>query len=154
MAPVPVQDQVKFAGGLLEGNPASWWLAVHGIIETLPAGDQWESFKNQIKAHFQPINTAVDACIHLDQICQRTSILVYNTEFCEIMLQLPNMDEADQIHTYLKGLKPTVANQVTMQQPTKLLIAQSLANTADTIQFQHLPHRSVFNHQPVECPMH
>ena len=40
MAPVPVQDQVKFAGGLLEGNPASWWLAIYGIIKTLSAGDQ------------------------------------------------------------------------------------------------------------------
>ena len=154
MAPVPVADQVKFAGGLLEGNPASWWLTVHGIIETLPVGEQWEAFENQIKAHFQPINTAVDARTRLDQIRQRTSVLVYNTEFREIMLQLPNMDEADRIHAYLKGLKPAVANQVAMQQPTELLVAQSLANTADTIQFQHLPRRSVFNHRPVERPTH
>ena len=95
MAPVPVADQVKFAGGLLEDNPASWWLTIHGIIETLPVGEQWEAFENQIKAYFQPINTQVDAHTHLDQICQRTSVLVYNTEFHEIMLQLPNMDEAD-----------------------------------------------------------
>ena len=95
MVPVPVTDQVKFAGGLLEGNPALWWLAVHKVIKTLSVGDQWNSFKNQIKAYFQLINTAIDAHTCLDQIHQRTSILVYNTEFHEIILQLPNMDEAD-----------------------------------------------------------
>jgi Ty3 transposon capsid-like protein len=154
MAPVPIADRVKFAGGLLEGNPASWWLAVHGIIEHLPVGEQWESFKTQIKAHFQPINTQVDARTRLDQIHQRTSVLVYNTEFYEIMLQLPNMDEADRIHAYLKGLKPAVANQVAMQQPTELLTAQSLANTTDTIQFQHMPRRPTFSHRAVERPTH
>ena len=45
MALVPIADRVKFTGGLLEGNPASWWLAVHGIIEHLPVREQWESFK-------------------------------------------------------------------------------------------------------------
>lgn len=68
MAPVPAEEQVKFAGGLLEGNPASWWLAVYQDIEVKPVAEQWEAFCTQIKAHFQPINTAVDAHTHLDQI--------------------------------------------------------------------------------------
>lgn len=154
MAPVPAEERVKFAGGLLEGNPASWWLAVYRDIEAKPVAEQWEAFRTQIKAHFQPINTAVDARTRLDQIRQRTSVLVYNTEFREIMLQLPNMHEEDRIYAYLKGLKPAVANQVAMQQPTTLIGAQSLATTTDTIQFQHMPRRPVFNHRPVDRPTH
>jgi hypothetical protein len=152
MAPVPAEDQVKFAGGLLEGNPASWWLAVHQDIEEKPVNEQWEAFRTQIKAHFQPINTAVDARTRLDQLRQRTSVLIYNTEFREIMLLLPNMHEEDRIYAYLKGLKPAVANQVAMQQPTTLIVAQSLATTTDTIQFQHMPRRPTFNHRPVDRP--
>ena len=70
------------------------------------------------------------------------------------MLQLPNMHEEDRIYAYLKGLKPAVANQVAMQQPTTLIIAQSLATTTDTIQFQHMPRRPVFNHRPADRAPH
>ena len=55
------------------------------------------------------------------------------------MLQLPNMHEADRVHSYIKGLKPAVASLVAMQQPDTLLIAQGLADTTNTIQFQHMP---------------
>ena len=55
------------------------------------------------------------------------------------MLQLPNMHEEDRVHAYIKGLKPSVASQVAMQQPDTLLKAQQLADTSDAIQFQMRP---------------
>ena len=55
------------------------------------------------------------------------------------MLQLPNMHEEDQVHAYIKGLKPSVTSHVAMQQPDTLLKAQQLADTSDAIQFQMRP---------------
>jgi len=90
-----------------------------------------------LKAQFQPVNNTKNARARLDQLKQKTSVRLYNTEFREVMMQLPNMHEDDRIHAYIKGLKPRVASQVAMHQPTTLLQAQGLADTMDTIQFQH-----------------
>jgi hypothetical protein len=64
------------------------------------------------------------------------------------MLELPHMHEDDRIHTYIKGLKPNVASLVAMSRPTTLLEAQQSADTADSIQFQHLPRRNFDQPRP------
>jgi hypothetical protein len=67
------------------------------------------------------------------------------------------MHEDDRIHAYIKGLKPAVASLVAMQQPGTLLLAQQLADTADTIQFQQLPKRTYDNRwtdRPTPRPNH
>ena len=139
LLPVPEPNRVSFAGTFLKDHAAMWWRTVYEEIEAQPEDNRWTQFTNGLKHQFQPINTAETARTRLDQLRQKTSVRLYNSDFREIMLQLPNMHEADRIHTYIKGLKPTVTSLVTMQQPNTLIAAQGLADTADTIQFQHLP---------------
>jgi hypothetical protein len=144
----PPMDQVPFAGTLLTDHAAMWWRMVYEQIEELDYDDQWEQFTTQLKAQFQPINTAESARTRLDKLRQVTSVLVYNTAFREVMLELPNMHMDDRIHAYIKGLKPQVASSVAMQRPATLLEAQRFADTADTIQFHHFPRRNFENPRP------
>jgi retrotransposon gag protein/zinc knuckle protein len=98
---------------------------------------QWDLFKQSLQDQFQPVNSTKTARTRLDQLKQKTSVRIYNTEYRELMVQIPDMSEADRLHNYLRGLKAQVASQVAMQQPTTLLQAQGLADTADVIQFQY-----------------
>lgn len=136
---LPQDNRTSFASTFLTGHAAMWWQSVCEELETQPADSHWEHFTNGLREQFQPINSTKSARTQLDQLKQRTSVLLYNTEFRKIMLQLPHMHEEDRIHAYIKGLKPSVANQVAMQQPETLLQAQRLADTSDTIQFQMRP---------------
>jgi hypothetical protein len=118
---------------------------------------RWGAFVQAIKEQFEPVHTTKTARSRLDQLKQKTSVRNYNTEFRAIMLQLPAMHEDDRIHAYIKGLKPAVASLVAMQQPGTLLLAQQLADTADTIQFQQLPKRTYdnrWNDRPTPRPNH
>jgi hypothetical protein len=47
------------------------------------------------------------------------------------MLELPNMDEADRVHFFIKGLKPEIRMHVTLHKPTTLHEAVELAIQAD-----------------------
>jgi len=114
-----------------------WWRAVSDQIENLATDTQWDQFKTQLKANFQPTNLAETARTRLDKLKQITSVFLYNTAFRELMLELPHMHEEDRIHAYLKGLKPQIASLVAMQRPTTILTAQQMADTADSIQWQH-----------------
>lgn len=144
----PAAERVPFAGTFLKDHAAMWWRMVHTEIEGRPENQQWNQFTTQLKAQFQPINTAETARTRLDRLRQTTSVLLYNTAFRELMLELPHMHEEDRIHTYIKGLKPNVASLVAMSRPTTLLEAQQSADTADSIQFQHLPRRNFDNPRP------
>jgi hypothetical protein len=135
----PQAERVPFAGSLLKDHANMWWRAVSDQIETLAEDLQWDQFKTQLKANFQTTNLAETARARLDKLKQTTSVLLYNTAFRELMLELPNMHEEDRIHAYLKGLKAQIASLVAMQRPTTILDAQRMADTADSIQWQHNP---------------
>ena len=141
LLPVPAPNRVSFAGTFLKDHAAMWWRTIYEEIEAQPENNRWTQFITGLKEQFQPINTSETARTRLDQLKQKTSVRLYNSDFREIMLQLPNMHEADRVHSYIKGLKPAIASLVAMQQPDTLLAAQGLADTADTIQFQHMPRR-------------
>lgn len=142
LLPVPADDRVSFAGTFLKDHAAMWWRTTYQEIEAQPQATRWDRFTESLRAQFQPINTAETARSRLDQLKQKTSVLLYNTEFRDIMLQLPDMHEADRVHAYIKGLKAAVASQVAMHRPETLLQAQELADTADTIHFQHFSRRN------------
>jgi hypothetical protein len=130
---------VAFASTFLKAHAAVWWQTICEQLKAQPADTHWTLFKEGLQAQFEPINAAKTARNRLDQLRQKTSVLLYNTEFRQLMLQLPHMHETDRIHAYLKGRKPQVAQQVAMHQPDTLLEAQNLADTSDTIQFQLRP---------------
>ena len=145
----PAVERVPFAGTFLKEHAAMWWRCVHQEIRDQPEEEQWTQFTDKLRAQFQPINTRETARTRLDKLRQTTSVLIYNTTFREIILELPNMHVDDQIHAYIKGLKSNIASLVAMQRPTTLLEAQTLADTADTIQFQYLGRR---NFEPQRNP--
>jgi Ty3 transposon capsid-like protein len=133
LLPVPANNRVEFAGTFLKDHAAIWWQSAYVTIE------QWDEFKEGLLSQFQPVNSSKNARARLDALRQRTSVRIYNTEFRELVILIPRMHEEDQIHHYIKGLKPNIASLVAMQQPDTLLMAQGLADTADTIQFQTRP---------------
>jgi hypothetical protein len=148
LLPVPEPNRVSFAGTFLKDHAAMWWRTIYEEIEAQPDPDRWTQFVTGLKRQFQPINTSETARTRLDQLKQKTSVRLYNSDFREIMLQLPHMHEADRIHSYIKGLKPAIASLVAMQQPDTLTAAQGLADTADTIQFHHMPRRPFSTPRP------
>ena len=151
---IPGETHVAFASTFLKNHAVIWWQTICEQLENQPEDDHWRLFREGLQAQFEPVNATKTARARLDQLKQKTSVLMYNTEFRQLILQLPNMHEEDRIHAYLKGLKPHVAQQVAMHQPNNLLEAQNLADTSDLIQFPFRPRTQHQERRPARYDNH
>uniref|UniRef100_A0A383VNT7 CCHC-type domain-containing protein n=1 Tax=Tetradesmus obliquus TaxID=3088 RepID=A0A383VNT7_TETOB len=57
---------------------------------------------------FTLVKPDYDARNKLDRLMQTRSVFDYASRFNTLMLELPNMDEADRVHFFIKGLKPEI----------------------------------------------
>jgi hypothetical protein len=73
-----------------------------------------------LKKQFGSVNPERNARKALDMLKQSGNIREYTQKFLNLVSQLPNMHEEDQIHAYLRGLQPNVANIVTLAQTRTL----------------------------------
>lgn len=69
----------------------------------------------------------------LATLVQRRGVQDYATQYQNLMLELPRMDEKDRIHNFIAGLKPDVRVHVKLRQPASLNEALALAAQADNV---------------------
>jgi hypothetical protein len=124
---------VTFAAAYLKDSALKWHrqhaLDVQAGRKTDYAG--WIDFKTAFIKRFTPVDPAVTARERLDRCRQTKSAYLYTSDFDSLVLELPNMDEADKLHKYISGLKPSLKMHVTLQRPKTLAEAQDLAIRAD-----------------------
>ena len=136
LAQVPDADRIQFAASFLKDQAALWWRSYHLSVDWAAAHPTWDAFLDALRRQFVPVNTSVSAYDRLQRLSQKASVNAYNHEFCAILLELPDMDQATRMNYYVRGLKDNIRPFVVMQQPANLAAAEAIAERVDAVTFK------------------
>lgn len=132
-------EAVRGAASYLSGKALEWYhLQFTRSGNTVPYAT-YADFKQALQDYLLPVDPAYAARDKLDRFRQLTSAQDYVTGYNALMLNIPDMSEADRVHNFVRGLKQQVQTQVLMQQPTTLSQAQQLAIKADAAVYKSKP---------------
>lgn len=131
------EDKVEFATTYLKKSASSWGMVEYNRAEESGNELNWEQFKMKIRKRYRPKNAEESARDRLGKLRQTGSVAAYSHAFRTIMQELPDMHEGDAMHYFKKGLKEAVGIQVGLQRPTNLEEAEEMADTVDSILFEH-----------------
>ena len=124
---------VTYAASFLKDSALNWWLRCQQEVAAgkRQAFANWADFKKEFIDMFTPVKPDYDARNKLDRLVQTRSVSEYASHYNTLMLELPNMDEADRVHFFIRGLKPEIRMHVTLRKPVTLHEAVELAIQAD-----------------------
>src|SRR3954471_14198040 len=129
---------VYLATNLLRGDAATWWRHHYeryiGDKATVPT---WNEFEKLITRKFKPVNATKIARDQLANLRQTGSVKAYNARFTSIILEIPTIDEEEQLDRYTRGLKEKVRIEVELREPNDLEEAMRIADRFDTISFTY-----------------
>ena len=80
----------------------------------------YDAFKVAMKKRYQPIASAQRARSQLDTTKQTNSVSHYAEMFQKLMAVIPNMSDDDQVHQFIRGLKPLIRTDVLKLDPQSL----------------------------------
>ncbi len=110
--------RLQFAGALLKGTALDWWASLVDTAAVAPQTDStkpttYADFVVRLRGRFQPINSAQTARLQLDDLRQgpKQSVQDYISMFRSILVRLPNMNEEDRVHRFIRGLRTSIATQ-------------------------------------------
>lgn len=131
--PLDTDTCVIWASTFLEASAAQWYQALVAQAQEDPSAGFtcWQEFEQAFKNQFEERFPADRARDRLAYIKQRTSVSAYVSEFTSLLVHLPFRDEGDNIHSFVRGLKPHLAEKVAMAMPSTLQEAINLALKAD-----------------------
>lgn len=147
-------DAVFYAAAHFTDRAAVWFLS-----RKMATGDNlfggfntFTELRTALEAEFGDPNPGQRARDRLERCRQRTSVADYTHEFRTILLDLPHRDEADNVYSFIKGLKDKTREMVMLQEPTTLEDAIRLAHQADSIVVTTLRKRQTSNLPPRAPP--
>jgi hypothetical protein len=127
-------QKVDHAATYLEGAAATWWRSV--ALASDRSGTPrptWDSFKAQLITLFKPVNASKVARDHLAELKQTGAVFRYNTDFNRLVLEAGNVSADEQLHRYIRGLKPKIRVEVELADPQTVHTAMEKAQRIDTI---------------------
>lgn len=109
--------KVSFAVGYLAQNALHWWQH-----EPDRANLDWNGFVARLHGRYRPIQAAQLARTKLNELKQRPnqSVNHFTSQFHTIMTPITDMNEADKVHYYIKGLQTWLGAKLWQQYPKTL----------------------------------
>jgi hypothetical protein len=130
-------EGILFASALLQGDAAGWFMALQAREENEAGGfDSFDEFAEALTDQFEEKFPADRARDRISALRQRASVASYAAELQSLLVHLPRRDEGDNVHTFIRGLKPAIARQVATAIPTSLSQAITIGIKADAAMFQ------------------
>src|SRR5258705_10063884 len=119
------------------GHALKWY---RSVVNATPAGAQpfggtWDAFKTQFLNRFKIIDSKKIARDKLAALKQWASVSKYNFEFTGICVDIDDMNEAEKLDRYIRGLKTPIRIEVELAAPRDLNDAMSKAQRIDLISF-------------------
>lgn len=151
-APPPHAQRINFVASYFTGTALKWW-RLNAPTHTAP-GATYPAFVDALRAAFAPHNAQLKAREQIDTLKQTASVSAYNTKFRELLLEVPNMQPAEQLHRYVAGLKPSIRQHVLITNPATLDDAMALADRIDEAAFaaRGAPTPTRYQQQPRRRP--
>src|SRR6201988_3842294 len=119
------------------GHALKWY---RSVVNATPAGAQpfggtWDAFRTQFLTRFKIIDSKKIARDKLAALKQWASVSKYNFEFTGICVDIDDMNEAEKLDRYIRGLKTPIRVEVELAAPRDLNDAMSKAQRIDLISF-------------------
>jgi hypothetical protein len=134
---VPMVDKkaVLFAATLLEGSGKTWYRyrveqAARGYLSEI---ETWVDFKKELTSRFQAVNAVRAARDRLANIRQEKTVRGYVKAFQNLVMQIPDITNAEALDRFVRGLKPRTKHEVVMREPCNLEEAIHLADWFDSL---------------------
>ena len=111
------------------GTAAAWRLT-RVSTNTIPT--TWEALESAVYQEFVPFNTVIRSRDKLRRLDQRTSVSKYLSEFRNIVLTIPDMNEREQVDRFCQGLKPQIPLEVLKSGARIIIDASRIALNIDS----------------------
>ena len=142
---LPEANRVPYATTLLREEAATWWRSkVRRSEDKLT----WEQFQEEITKHFQAKNHRKIARDRLANLKQTGSVKAYNAIFLAITTEIDNLDDAEALDKYTRGLKERTRKEVEMEDPYTLDRAMEIADRTDAVMYGSRPDIDYKNRNP------
>lgn len=130
LAGVPRRAEVQYAASLLEKAAATWY---QDVYESGTVFETFDEFCRTLQHEFAVVNEVDRAREDLHMLRQSASVRVYIAEFRKIALRCRNLQAAEKMFLFKKGLKSNIRLQVELADPADFLHMASVAERADQV---------------------
>jgi Ty3 transposon capsid-like protein len=135
MQRIPPALQVSFAAQYLKGAAYMWYIAVSPTWQSTDGYISWNFFDNALRSNFLPSNMTQIYWNKWNECRQVGSADRYVARFRQLKL-LVEVNDATAFDKFMRGLKPKIQEQLTLQKVTNLESAMELATAYDDISRQ------------------
>jgi Retrotransposon gag protein len=135
MQRIPPALQVGFAAQYLKGVAYMWYIAVSPTWQFPEGYTSWNFFDNALRSNFLPSNMNQIYWNKWNECRQMGSADRYVARFRQLKL-LVEVNDATALDKFMRGLKPKIQEQLTLQKVTNLDTAMELATAYDDISRQ------------------
>lgn len=117
--------KVSFASSFLKGTAANWW---YTIVTANKVPLTWDEFEAAVRNEFIPFDSTQRSRDKLRKLVQRSSVSSYLSEFRNIALTIPGINEGEMVDRFCQGLKPQIRLEVlkagvkTMDEATRIAL--------------------------------
>lgn len=115
--PITDENRIRFASSYLKGTAAVWW---YNRVSIAAVSNTWADFKNAVIREFVPSDHAKRARDKLRKLKQTRTVVRYLSDFRNIILTIPGMQEDEKVDRIIEGLKFNIRVEVLKAQADTL----------------------------------
>jgi hypothetical protein len=117
------------------GGEAAIWFRYH-FKEDRADNLTWEEVRTALRNYFIPPNKDRRLQDQWAALRQTSTVEQYISQFCELVMQLPSMDQKLLLDKFMRGLKPKTKIELELKDPQDLEQAFRLADRFDTLVYR------------------
>lgn len=115
--------KIEFALAWVAPEVLQWYTS----LTASSAINTWDEFKDAMRLRYQPIASSHRARSNLDTAKQSGSVQQYSEYMQKNIALIPTMSDDDQVHQYIRGLKPAIKLEVAKTNPKSLVACIEIA---------------------------
>ncbi|RVX02376.1 Retrovirus-related Pol polyprotein from transposon 297 [Vitis vinifera] len=127
---IAADQKVRLASFHLEGEANQWWQWFRKAFAEGQGSISWEAFEDEVRARFGPPDSE-DFDEALSRVRQSGTLRDYQREFERLGDRVRGWTQKALVGTFMRGLKPEVADGIRMFKPQSVKEAISLAKMRD-----------------------
>lgn len=142
-------QNILIAASYLRGNAATWFQRVHLEDSQLQQPveqpqlpnriNSWQLFTAALISNFSSVDRAKVARDKMASLRQRKDVESYSYAFNKCVNNIPDLNAAEALYAYIRGLKGNVRVQLELNRPPDLATAQQRAAVIDNILYSSQP---------------
>ncbi|KAG1671196.1 hypothetical protein FOA52_010132 [Chlamydomonas sp. UWO 241] len=124
--------KITAAGSALRSPAKVWYTSVREDEQHPEYVRTWEQFKESMCTYFNPTNPVRLARDQLAELSQKGIVRDYTAAFRHLCSQAPDLNEAEKLDRYTRGLKQQTKLTVFIEDPRSFDMACRIAETFDS----------------------